>query len=288
MSAQNKEGLFQIGEVARLFHLSVSSLRHYEQIGLLKPEWIDPKTGYRYFSTQQFESLNTIRYLRALDMPISAISDFLNNRDLDKSERLLAAQKEEVIRRKCELERIERKIENRLNQLQTAKSSAKDQVEVRVIPEQRIAWIRKSFSISTKQEPAFETSIRQLEQDQNEALVFLGKVGVGISPERLNAKCFDQYDRVFLILDPEDDYTGATELLPKQTCVTIRFCGSHTDAKTHYQKLLEYMDQNGFEPAGNSREITMIDFGMTTDTNQFVTEISIPIREPKKEKPAAD
>ena len=62
--------LFQIGEVSRLFHISVSILRHYDRIGLLKPEYTDPDTGYRYYSTRQFECLNTIRYLRALAMPL--------------------------------------------------------------------------------------------------------------------------------------------------------------------------------------------------------------------------
>ncbi len=68
--------LFSIGDVAKLFHLSVSSLRHYEAAGLLQPEWVDPQTGYRYYSTRQFEVLNTIRYLRALDMPLPEIADF--------------------------------------------------------------------------------------------------------------------------------------------------------------------------------------------------------------------
>lgn len=57
--------LFSIGDVAQLFHLSVSSLRHYETIGLLTPEYTDPATGYRYYGPRQFEVLNTIRYLRA-------------------------------------------------------------------------------------------------------------------------------------------------------------------------------------------------------------------------------
>ena len=59
--------LFSIGEMAKIFHLSVSSLRHYETIGLLTPEYTDPATGYRYYGPRQFEVLNTIRYLRALD-----------------------------------------------------------------------------------------------------------------------------------------------------------------------------------------------------------------------------
>ena len=42
----DKKDLFQIGDVAKMFHLSVGSLRHYEKIGLLKPEYTDSKTGY--------------------------------------------------------------------------------------------------------------------------------------------------------------------------------------------------------------------------------------------------
>ena len=64
----DRKNLFPIGEVSKLFHISVSSLRHYEHIGLLTPEYISSDSGYRYYGTEQFEVLNTIRYLRALDM----------------------------------------------------------------------------------------------------------------------------------------------------------------------------------------------------------------------------
>lgn len=80
-----KSGLFQIGNVAKMFHLSVGSLRHYEKTGLLQPEYIDYETGYRYYSTRQFECLNTIRYLRVLDMPLEQIADFLNNREQNRT-----------------------------------------------------------------------------------------------------------------------------------------------------------------------------------------------------------
>lgn len=63
--------LFKIGEVARMYHLSLGILRHYEKEGLLAPEYTDPETGYRYYSTRQFEVLNTIRYLRMLDLPLA-------------------------------------------------------------------------------------------------------------------------------------------------------------------------------------------------------------------------
>lgn len=59
-----KERLFRIGEVSRLFGVSVETLRHYEKLGMLIPEHVEGKSGYRYYGTRQFEALNTIKYLR--------------------------------------------------------------------------------------------------------------------------------------------------------------------------------------------------------------------------------
>ena len=89
----DRKGLFSIGEVSKLFHISVSSLRHYENVGLLHPEYTSPDTGYRYYGTEQFEVLNTIRYLRALDMPLAEIEDFLKNKDISNIEEKLMQQK---------------------------------------------------------------------------------------------------------------------------------------------------------------------------------------------------
>ena len=137
---------FQIGEVSRLFHISVSILRHYDKIGLLKPEYTDPDTGYRYYSTRQFECLNTIRYLRALDMSLEQISTFLQNRNLDTIHDLLLKQKEEVARRRQELLLIEQKIDNRLAQITDALSSRLEEISVSRCPEQKITSVRKKVS----------------------------------------------------------------------------------------------------------------------------------------------
>lgn len=106
---ENKK-LFQIGDVAKMFHISVGSLQHYEQAGLLKPEYTDPETDYRYDSARQFEVLNTIRYLRVLDMPLGQIGEFLGNRDIDVIEDKLLNQKKLIEKKRRELEIIERKI----------------------------------------------------------------------------------------------------------------------------------------------------------------------------------
>ena len=101
--------LFRISDVAKMFHVSAGTLRHYEQTGLLAPEYTDPGTGYRYYGIRQFEVLNTIRYLRVLDLPLSQIAEFLQNRDTDVIEEKLEKQKALIQQKKRELELMERK-----------------------------------------------------------------------------------------------------------------------------------------------------------------------------------
>lgn len=96
---ENKK-LFQIGEVAKLFQVSVQTLRHYEKLGLLYPEYIDPQTNYRYYTIQQFETLTKIRYLRALDVPLTTIISYFKNRDINDMESLLKKQKELIQQKK--------------------------------------------------------------------------------------------------------------------------------------------------------------------------------------------
>lgn len=61
-------------------------------------------------------------------------------------------------------------------------------------------------------------------------------------------------------------------------CVMIRFRGSHKEAPAHYEKLLAYMKEHKLEATGFSREITLIDNGLTDDPEKFVTEIRIPVQ----------
>lgn len=244
--------LFQIGDMAKLFHISVSSLRYYESLGLLTPERVDPDTGYRYYSVRQFEVLNTIRYLRELDMPLPEISDFLKNRDIDR-------------------------MEEKLRRIRDAQDSELDVIKYAASPAMRIVWMDTALKISSSLD--MEMPIRELEQSQAETVLFLGKVGVGISAENLEAGSFEQYDGVFLILDDEDRFDGKTVLLPETQCVSVRFRGSHTEAAEQYRRLMEHIRAHGMKPSGFSREITMIDYGITSDREKFVTEISIPVTE---------
>ena len=272
----DRKGLFSIGEVSKLFHISVSSLRHYENIGLLHPEYTDLDTGYRYYGTEQFEVLNTIRYLRALDMPLAEIEDFLKNRDIGNIEEKLIQQKKAVLEKQQELKRIEQKINHRLNSLSEAQNMPLDIVTLERLPAGRIVWVDAPLKIEASQD--MEAPIRKLDQSRAEAVVFLGKVGLGISAEHLQSAEYEKYDGIFLILDEEDIYDGETMPVAEALCVRLCFRGSHAEAPGQYRKLLDYIEKHQMQIAGFSREITLIDYGITNDPEKFVTEICIPVK----------
>lgn len=267
--------MFRIGEVSRLFHISISTLRYYDRTGLVCPEYTDSDTGYRYYGAAQFECLNTIRYLRELDMPLDRIAGFLQNRDIGKIQELLQNQEAEIEKREQRLKMIRRKIRNRLSQIQDALSSRLDEICLVDTPPRRIASIRQSLGPSDYQE--LEYSIRLLEESEEGTSIFLGKIGVGVSGERLRRGEYHSYDVVFLLLDEEDTFRGDTTVLPAQTCAAVRFQGRHEQAPGYYGRLMEYIRREGYAVAGFSREITMIDYGLTNDTSKFVTEIQIPV-----------
>ena len=271
---------FQIGEMARLFHLSVSSIRHYEALGLVTPERIDPDTGYRYYGVRQFEAFNTIRYLRTLDMPLPEIADFLRNRDVDKIEEKLRAQKAAVAEKQRELARIERKIDAQLRQLQEAQAAPLWEIQLVLVPACRLFWVDTSLSAENYSD--LELSTSRLAPMQAEAVVFLGKVGFSISAAHLKAHRYTQYDGTFLLLDEDDTFVGAVMDCPEPLCVRVRFRDHHLQSPDQYRRMAAYMAEHRLTVSGFSREIAIIDQGFTYDRDKFITEICIPMEKLKQ------
>ena len=63
-----QEELLPIGKMAALNRVSISTLRLYDEKGLLKPRYTDPQTGYRYYHIDQNARLDMIVYMKELGM----------------------------------------------------------------------------------------------------------------------------------------------------------------------------------------------------------------------------
>ncbi len=64
-----------IGRFARRAGLSIGALRHYAEIGLLRPARVDPDTGYRYYAEEQLDTARLIARLRDVDVPLALIRE---------------------------------------------------------------------------------------------------------------------------------------------------------------------------------------------------------------------
>jgi DNA-binding transcriptional MerR regulator len=80
-----------IGDFSRATHLSVKTLRHYHGIGLLVPAEIDPRSGYRRYTTDQIPTAQVIRRFRHLDMPLDQIAGVLEAPDVRTRNDIIAA-----------------------------------------------------------------------------------------------------------------------------------------------------------------------------------------------------
>ncbi|HEY2282415.1 MAG TPA: MerR family transcriptional regulator [Solirubrobacteraceae bacterium] len=78
-----------IGDFARASHLSVKTLRHYHDVGLLEPSEVDPDNGYRYYSEDQIQAAQVIRRLWGLQMPLPDVKSVLAATDSEARNRLI-------------------------------------------------------------------------------------------------------------------------------------------------------------------------------------------------------
>ena len=101
-----EDDLLSIGRFARLAGLSVGALRHYDELGLLRPAAIDRYTGYRRYRRTQLETARTIARLRDLELPLDEIRDVLAMDDPAEQRRRLASHRARIVARSDRLTRV--------------------------------------------------------------------------------------------------------------------------------------------------------------------------------------
>lgn len=79
---------YTVQELARLSGVTVRTLHHYDQIGLLRPA-SRTDAGYRLYDVQQVDRLQQILFLRELDFPLEEIASSLDGPDFDRGQELL-------------------------------------------------------------------------------------------------------------------------------------------------------------------------------------------------------
>ena len=94
-----------IKEFAKLTGVSVRTLHYYDEIGLLKPAFVDEQNGYRGYDEKSLERMVEILFYRELDFSLKSILEILSSPDYDKAA-AIRRQKELLTLKKERLERL--------------------------------------------------------------------------------------------------------------------------------------------------------------------------------------
>lgn len=70
--------MFKIGDFSRLAQVTVKALRHYDRLDLLRPEQIDPDSGYRFYTAAQLPRLYQILALKDLGFSLQQVGQLLD------------------------------------------------------------------------------------------------------------------------------------------------------------------------------------------------------------------
>ncbi|MDR3562555.1 MAG: MerR family transcriptional regulator [Negativicutes bacterium] len=267
---------FSIGEMAKLHDIPVKTLRFYDEIGLFKPMTVNRDSGYRYYSTEQFEQLNTIQYLKYLGVPLKEIKLHLESRDIDHFLQLLKKQQEATVNKIIDLQIISNRVAKRIDELEKAlKIEDIDLVTINHLPERPVLCIKEKIT----SRPELELSLRKLEQaTRHHSSIFIGKVGLIVSQAALEKGIFDEYSSIFILPEEKIADRQAMQTLPSGDFACLYYRDTFCNSGRHYQTLLDYIASHGYVVAGDAVERVIIDQFIVRDSQKHLSEIQIPVK----------
>lgn len=90
------KGYYSIGELSDKTGLSVHTLRYYDSIGLLHPDYVDDTTGYRYYAMTSFWRAEVIQMFKTLDIPLGDLKIIIAGKDYQSIKKILSQKKKEI------------------------------------------------------------------------------------------------------------------------------------------------------------------------------------------------
>jgi DNA-binding transcriptional MerR regulator len=262
--------LLPIGSFATRCRLSVKALRHYDELGLLRPRHVDLTSGYRYYDRRQASAAIAIALLRSLDVPLATIRELLAGEDPEAISRVLARERERRAREIAQAESALRSIER----LMRAGTVFPYDMELREEPA-RIVLVHEGTTTTDLHIGFGESLVREL-------IALLTSFGRR------------QTGPVFCVIPPapEDMVTlrmctviadpppGAPVLvMPPVTVAATRHVGPYEEIGLAEHAVRAWAEENALEPAGDIREVYRNDPAEVAP-DALETEVLLPVTLP--------
>jgi DNA-binding transcriptional MerR regulator len=263
-----------VGQFATMTHLSVKTLRHYHEVGLLEPARVDTTTGYRYYSLEQLPAAQLIRRLRNLKMPIAEVRSVLVARDADERNVLIAMH---IDRLEAELAQTRSAVDSLRVLLETVRT--RTPVTRRAVPAMTSIAITDIIGPEGV-ESWWEAALAELHALVRDAdLEQTGPAG-GLFDEALYQQGTGE-GTVFIPVAHVRTHSGrirALQIPGAHVAVSVHH-GSPADIDLAYADLGSYLAEHQLRVGPQIRERYLCDQFDTSETASWRTEIAWPIVE---------
>ncbi|MFJ5217763.1 MerR family transcriptional regulator [Streptomyces sp. NPDC088354] len=271
--------MFSIGDFARHGRVSVRMLRHYDAIGLLRPDRVDPASGYRSYAAGQLARLNRIIALKDLGFTLEQVRSILDEKvGADELRGMLRLRRAELAAAIAADAARLAGVEARLRTIESEGRMASDDVVVKRVPGVRLAELTATAAgfepaqISPVIQPLYGELCRRLEA------AGVRPVGPSVAhyedaPEGNGAVVV--HAGLPVDVDPDAGYDFAVVDLPAiESAATIVHRGSMDDVLRTEQTLARWIDAHDHRSTGYPREF-YLEAGGHPDT--WVTELQQPL-----------
>lgn len=241
---------FSIGEVAKLFRISVQALRHYDKLGLLKPNRVNPENNYRYYSIDQFLYIDFIRYFKTIGMSLEEIKSALN-RDLSAhSISELLKEQQDVLDGKIDtLIRLRDAASSFSTRLDEVMSHRTGEVALEPRGERKVI----AYDYSKKAGGNFELGLRKVLRDVERNHSFLKyEPGVLVSYDSFEQTGAVHFEKIIVELDEGYERVRGNVLsFPEGMYAVVVFEDSFDASANYYSRLVDYLRSNSLQPASD-------------------------------------
>jgi len=276
--------MFSIGEFSRLGGVSVRTLRHYDEIGLLRPATVDPATGYRGYAAQQLGQLNRIMALKELGLSLAQARRLLAGITLDELRGMLMLRRAQL---EHELEQHTNQllgVEARLRSIAREGTMLADDIVAKTIPAMGVVVI-------AGQAPAF--GAENIVPVVNRLAGQFDQLGIGDRVKEAGPRLiFYDYGHgdnitVHLAL-PVAEAPGELpapaqyRVLPQiEAAATVRSGPAASIFPMVYHDLVRWIEECDYRPVpGPGREVWLNEIDDVADVAQQVFEIQLPFTRP--------
>jgi len=274
--------MFRIGEFAQIAQVSARQLRHYDQLGLLRPDHADPRSGYRYYSIRQLPRLNRILALKELGLSLEQIGPLLEEQisptELRGMLTMKRAQVEQTLR--AEEARL-RHIESRIAQIDHQGGIEGYDVVVKSVAAQPFLSLRRSFEGMEEVVPMVRTiaeeGLRQIRPALRDKLIVVARNDG--EDEKLDLEigyALTRFSNATVRL-PGNALLTASELPAVESMATIVRAGTDAVSHSSFAAIGTWIEANRYEIAGPCREVFLEPVIGQPGFEKALVEIQFPV-----------